>query len=192
VLYLADAPNITDWIQAWVTVGGAVLSGAAVLVAVLVVRQEQRHRREDRYDAERAQARLVHFRITGRTGDRRSGWTGVTYRLSNNSQSPVYEVVVAPRLQSGPGIRFPQFVRVLNGSDSHDGTIPFDLALDWPPHEDDGGSDWGSPPPVDVALSWGSQLTLVPTPSHCAAFWRTTSTSRMCGRCFTENASTLI
>jgi len=55
----ADGPSAADWLEAWSTLAGAVLSAAAVFTAVVVLRVEQKARRAAKHDVEAAQARFV-------------------------------------------------------------------------------------------------------------------------------------
>ncbi|MGC4748930.1 hypothetical protein ACLQ28_25210 [Micromonospora sp. DT201] len=55
----AEAPKITDWMQAWGSLAGLVMSTAAVIFTGLLFRHEIRVRREEKTDAESVQARLV-------------------------------------------------------------------------------------------------------------------------------------
>ncbi|MGC4857308.1 hypothetical protein ACLQ24_29070 [Micromonospora sp. DT4] len=55
----AEAPKITDWMQAWGSVVGLVMSTFAVIFTGLLFRHEIRVRREEQRDGEAAQARLI-------------------------------------------------------------------------------------------------------------------------------------
>lgn len=129
LFYAADAPTDAAWLEAWATLAGAVLSAAAVLVAVFLVRQEQKHRREDRQDAESAQARLVQAKCLGIAGDPESGWTGVHYRVVNHSSSEVSDVEIQVyqtfTLDSA-------MERIEDLADRHAGLVRFERAAAWP------------------------------------------------------------
>ncbi|MEU4555926.1 hypothetical protein [Micromonospora violae] len=62
-MLVAEAPKITDWMQAWGSLAGLVMSTAAVIFTGLLFRHEIRVRRDEKQDAEVAQARLVVGRI---------------------------------------------------------------------------------------------------------------------------------
>ncbi|WP_410815405.1 hypothetical protein [Micromonospora sp. 050-3] len=55
----AEAPKITDWMQAWGSVVGLLLSGLAAMATWLLFRHEIQVRREEQRDNEAAQARLI-------------------------------------------------------------------------------------------------------------------------------------
>ncbi|TDC86151.1 hypothetical protein E1193_00335 [Micromonospora sp. KC606] len=55
----AEAPKITDWMQAWGSLAGLVMSTFAVIFTGLLFRHEIRVRREEQRDQEAAQARLI-------------------------------------------------------------------------------------------------------------------------------------
>ncbi|BCY11132.1 hypothetical protein [Actinoplanes sp. L3-i22] len=104
-IYAADGPNAADWLEAWATLAGAILSAAAVLVAVLVLRRELNHRREDKDDSVAAQARLVLVSIVGAVGSRDEQWRGLRVSVSNNSPTSIFDVHVQVALirQTGFG-----------------------------------------------------------------------------------------
>jgi hypothetical protein len=53
------ADRFTDLLTTWSTLGGAVGSILAVIVAYLLLRKEIRSRNEEKRDAESAQARMI-------------------------------------------------------------------------------------------------------------------------------------
>ncbi|WP_144420152.1 hypothetical protein [Micromonospora haikouensis] len=60
-----EAPKVTDWMQAWGSLAGLVMSTFAVIFTGLLFRHEIRVRREERRDNEAAQARLIVTRCVG-------------------------------------------------------------------------------------------------------------------------------
>ncbi|WP_213011918.1 hypothetical protein [Paractinoplanes toevensis] len=100
LVYAADGPNAADWLEAWSTLGAAIFSAAAILIAFMVWRHDQRLRREDKLDAEAAQARLVLVSVTAAIGSPDDGWQGVHVLISNNSQT----MISAVRVLAMPGL----------------------------------------------------------------------------------------
>ncbi|MEU4243107.1 hypothetical protein [Actinoplanes sp. NPDC026619] len=94
----ADAPSWTDKLEAWSTFGGAIFTATAVIVAFLVWRHDRRVRREDAFNADAAQARLVITSVTGPIGDQKTGWRGVSVTIHNNSRVHIF----ALRTQAAP------------------------------------------------------------------------------------------
>ncbi|MFD6265527.1 hypothetical protein ACFWFK_30890, partial [Micromonospora chalcea] len=93
-----EAPKITDWMQAWGSLAGLVMSTAAVVFTGLLFRHEIRVRREESRDAAAAQARLVVVHIAGmqmaESGEV-GPMVGVCWRIKNHSQSPIFDAIVA-------------------------------------------------------------------------------------------------
>ncbi|MEU2665218.1 hypothetical protein [Micromonospora sp. NPDC007220] len=96
----AEAPKITDWMQAWGSLAGLVMSTLAVIVTGLLLRHEIRVRREDKRASEAAQARLV---IPVLTLDGPSEYEAVrvygpsnpaSVTLTNHSAAPIFDVRV--------------------------------------------------------------------------------------------------
>ncbi|WP_326561384.1 hypothetical protein [Micromonospora sp. NBC_01796] len=98
----AEAPKITDWMQAWGSVVGLLLSGIAALATWLLFRHEIRVRRDERRDNEEAQARLVvgHIVDFGPAAyvDPESGLVGriesIAWRVKNYSSAPIFNLGV--------------------------------------------------------------------------------------------------
>lgn len=90
----ADAPNWTDKLEAWSTFGGAVFTAIAVIVAFLVWRHDHRVRREDKLEANAAQARLVLGSITSVVGSSEDGLQSVNYQVANNSAATIFDLTV--------------------------------------------------------------------------------------------------
>ncbi|MEU5781052.1 hypothetical protein [Micromonospora lupini] len=95
----AEAPKVTDWMQAWGSLAGLVMSTFAVIFTGLLFRHETRVRREEQESREAAQARLV---IPVLTLDRDDS-DGVrvydstnpaTVTLVNHSAAPIFDVHV--------------------------------------------------------------------------------------------------
>ncbi|WP_124774368.1 hypothetical protein [Micromonospora inaquosa] len=98
----AEAPKITDWMQAWGSLAGLALSGIAALATVLLLRHEIRVRRDEQRDNEAAQARLVVGRIKAieRSMLLEIASSGaylryeVVWEVSNYSGLPVFDLTV--------------------------------------------------------------------------------------------------
>jgi len=106
----AEAPKITDWMQAWGSLAGLVMSTAAVIFTGLLFRHEIRVRRQEQRDSEAAQARLVIGTVTDATtaGD---VVVGARWLVTNHSDAPVFNVNVSVLNRHGEG-------RPLVGGDS--------------------------------------------------------------------------
>ncbi|MFD6610039.1 hypothetical protein ACFWD1_14260 [Micromonospora chalcea] len=98
----AEAPKITDWMQAWSGLLGLFMSTVAVIFTGLLLRHEIRVRRNEQRDSEAAQSRLIAGRVVGfereqirsPTGLRKGEIIGVKWRVDNYSQAPVFDVRV--------------------------------------------------------------------------------------------------
>ncbi|MEU0548295.1 hypothetical protein [Micromonospora sp. NPDC005979] len=95
----AEAPKITDWMQAWGSLAGLVMSTFAVVFTGLLFRHETRVRREEQESREAAQARLVIPVLTHDDDDSdgvvvRNDPTGATVTLVNHSAAPIFDVRV--------------------------------------------------------------------------------------------------
>jgi hypothetical protein len=128
----ADGPSVADWLEAWATVAGAMLSGAAVLIALVVLRSEQRSRREDKNDADAVQARVVLVRAVGARGNPDEGWKGITYQLNNNSSGEVSELLVGAQRVDSDRRYASATVRRIKSMDSHEDELDFDTVVPWP------------------------------------------------------------
>lgn len=101
-MFAADAPSVTDWMQGWGNVLGVVLSSIAVIFTGLLFRHERNVRREEKADADAAQARLVVGRITDisrvASDDISTPGEGpgraVLWKVKNYSSMPVFNVEV--------------------------------------------------------------------------------------------------
>ncbi|MFC7527596.1 hypothetical protein [Actinoplanes sp. GCM10030250] len=92
LMYAApDAPSWTDKLEAWSTLGGAIFTASAVIVAFLVWRHDQRLRREDELGRESSAARRVLTKVD-LIGDREQGLLGVSYVVRNNSQEAISDI----------------------------------------------------------------------------------------------------
>ncbi|KIR64744.1 hypothetical protein [Micromonospora haikouensis] len=116
-----EAPKITDWIQAWGSLGGLIMSVLAVIATWGLLRHEIRVRREERLDAELAQARLVVPTLTevGPAEPWRGGKPRATYKVVNYSSSPVLDVTVRHRWEEG-SLGLPHHFPVLTGEEKGD------------------------------------------------------------------------
>ncbi|MGX7675776.1 hypothetical protein [Plantactinospora sp. DSM 117369] len=90
----ADIPKVTDWMQAWGSLLGVGVSSLAVIITGLLLRHEMRARREERADADAAQARLVAGEIRGEVRDGGS-IVGIDWAVHNYSEAPIFEVYVS-------------------------------------------------------------------------------------------------
>jgi hypothetical protein len=132
LLYAADAPSPAAWLEAWATLAGAFLSAAALIVALLVLRRDQRLRREDKVESEAAQARLVFPAVTGAIGDQERGWLGVSVTVHNNSELKISALRVGAE---GRFIKTSSTLRYLGeipGDVTASADILFDASVEWP------------------------------------------------------------
>jgi hypothetical protein len=90
----ADVPKITDWLQAWGSVAGALMSAGALVFTGLLLLHEIRVRREERRETAIAQARLVWAEALNPVGSESGGWTGVDWVVHNHSSSPIFNAEV--------------------------------------------------------------------------------------------------
>ncbi|MFG2055235.1 hypothetical protein ACGFI9_14510 [Micromonospora sp. NPDC048930] len=125
-----EAPKVTDWMQAWGSLAGLLMSTVAVLFTGLLFRHEVRVRREEKRDAEAAQARLVlavldqpePFRAPGA----RALPAQVGYRLLNFSGAPVLDVLIR-YVWAGGSIGPTHHVPVLVGEEKGELRFPDEL-----------------------------------------------------------------
>ncbi|MEH1098198.1 hypothetical protein [Micromonospora sp. CPCC 205561] len=96
MLAAEEVPKITDWMQAWGSLAGLVMSTAAVIFTGLLFRHEIRVRREEQRDNEAAQARLVVARpvVMKRDGERSDEITHVGCLINNYSSMPIFNLTV--------------------------------------------------------------------------------------------------
>ncbi|WBB76112.1 hypothetical protein O7602_11570 [Micromonospora sp. WMMD1128] len=111
-----EAPKITDWMQAWGSLAGLVMSTVAVIFAGLLFRHEKRVRREEKADAEEAQARLVVATFTGlrRAMNDDSEYTHAAYSVVNFSAAPVLSLELR-HVYQGFGLTWPSRLQILRG-----------------------------------------------------------------------------
>ncbi|WP_147457350.1 hypothetical protein [Micromonospora sp. CV4] len=105
----AEAPKITDWMQAWGSLAGLVMSTAAVIFTGLLFRHEIRVRREEQRDKEASQARLVFGQVSGVSTDgaedpgreprRHETPATLQWLVTNRSSSPIMDVVFRVRAE---------------------------------------------------------------------------------------------
>jgi hypothetical protein len=135
-----EAPKVTDWMQAWGSVVGLVLSGLAALATWILLRHEIRVRREEQRDREATQARLIVGRATqlSRTEEadyetpngvkrttRSVASDRVRWVVTNHSAAPVFNLrvsVYSTTLNSG--VEWPLWIDVLEGRE--DGVVEID------------------------------------------------------------------
>ncbi|NES31746.1 hypothetical protein GCE86_02825 [Micromonospora terminaliae] len=124
-----EAPKVTDWMQAWGSLAGLLMSTVAVLFTGLLFRHEVRVRREERRDAEAAQARLV---LAVRTGPEPAGSRAtvppsrVGYRVLNFSGAPVLDVLIR-YVWAGGSVGPTHHLPVLVGEEQGELRVPADL-----------------------------------------------------------------
>ncbi|TDB79620.1 hypothetical protein [Micromonospora sp. KC721] len=96
MLAVEEVPKITDWMQAWGSLAGLLMSTVAVLFTGLLFRHEIRVRREEQRDNEAAQARLVVARPIAmkRDGERSDEITHVGCLITNYSSMPIFNLTV--------------------------------------------------------------------------------------------------
>ena len=95
------ADRFTDYLEAWSTLGGAIGSILAVIVAGALLLHEMRSRNEERRDAEAGQARLVTVGVGSAAGIN-GKIPKVPFILANRSAEPISEVRLAIRLRGVP------------------------------------------------------------------------------------------
>ncbi|MFC0504173.1 hypothetical protein [Micromonospora costi] len=102
MLAAEEIPKITDWMQAWGSLAGLLMSTIAVVFTGLLLRHEIRVRRDEQRDNEAALARLVvaEFRFANGPKVNHEGvltgqLTYVEYRIRNLSSSPILNVSFA-------------------------------------------------------------------------------------------------
>ncbi|MEU8184015.1 hypothetical protein AB0B85_32185 [Micromonospora sp. NPDC049044] len=90
----AEAPKVTDWMQAWGSIAGLVMSTFAVIFTGLLFRHEIRVRRDEKADSEAAQARLIVGRpvALGHGNAGLPGFTRADCLISNYSGAPIFNV----------------------------------------------------------------------------------------------------
>jgi len=94
---------VTDWMQGWGSVLSLPLSLGALIFTGWLLRHEIRIRREEKADADAAQARLVVAEVTGPemsgtdpdTGHLVGPMVGVKWRIKNHSQAPIFDACVS-------------------------------------------------------------------------------------------------
>jgi hypothetical protein len=111
---LADgAPKITDWMQGLGSLAALAMSIPALVFTALIYRHEVRIRREERADADVAQARLVFGRVVELRAN--SGMLAmVGWEVVNHSASPVFQMTAKiVQRASGQAMRDPNALEVL-------------------------------------------------------------------------------
>lgn len=133
MLYLAvDVPSWADKLEAWASLFAAIFSAAAFIIALYVLRREQRTRHDDKVEAEAAQARMVYAGATDPLGGPDEGWTGVRVVAHNNSKTRITRVWIEaePRGMGICGYRLQ--VSDMPGDVSDGREIMFDQKVPWP------------------------------------------------------------
>ncbi|MEU8262440.1 hypothetical protein AB0C02_17635, partial [Micromonospora sp. NPDC048999] len=122
-----EAPKVTDWMQAWGSLAGLVMSTIAVLFTGLLFRHEVRVRREERRDAEAAQARLVLAVLDEPEPFRNRPLPAqVSYRVMNFSGAPVLDVLIR-HVWAGGSVGPTHHIPVLIGEEKGDLRVPEEL-----------------------------------------------------------------
>lgn len=102
-MLVADAPSVTDWMQGWGSIVSLAVSTGALVFTGWLLRHEIRVRREEKADADAAQARLVVAHIVGAemsgadhdTGRQVGSMVGVKWRVKNHSQAPIFDLFIS-------------------------------------------------------------------------------------------------
>ncbi|WP_146247268.1 hypothetical protein [Micromonospora arborensis] len=111
MLAAAEVPKITDWMQAWGSLIGIAVSSLAVIITGMLLRHEMRMRREEKADAEAAQARLISVTWSGvEEGD--GSDKVIQWQVFNHSQAPIREVLL--EVDEGRTREEPTVVAVIN------------------------------------------------------------------------------
>ncbi|MEH0933162.1 hypothetical protein [Micromonospora sp. CPCC 205558] len=126
----AETPNWTDKLEAWSTFGAAVFAALAVIVAFMVWRHDQRLRREDKLDAQSAQAWLV-LTTVDPLGDREQGWLGVRYSITNNSPHTISDLWIRFKFARDDGLEYPDGILELKPSEVKTAVHEFDTPRRW-------------------------------------------------------------
>ncbi|GII24283.1 hypothetical protein Pme01_38800 [Planosporangium mesophilum] len=108
-VYLAEAPKITDWMQAWGSIASLIISTGALVFTGLLLRHEIRIRREEETAASANQARLVFTRITETSSDGR--YLQIGWEVVNFSSEPVMDVRVRASKTGRRGTAFSQWTK---------------------------------------------------------------------------------
>lgn len=90
---MAD-PSITDWMEAWGNLAGALFSACAFVAAVGLLWHEIRIRRTDEVDRLAAQARMVLVSVLDARGETHSAARMLMVNVRNHSQAPIIDVEV--------------------------------------------------------------------------------------------------
>ncbi len=99
---IADPPTITDWMQAWGTLAGALFSALAFAAAVGLLMHEMWIRRREGQDRLAAQARMVLVSVLDARGSLDEGTTRMLMvNVRNHSQATIIDVEVAARRRDG-------------------------------------------------------------------------------------------
>ncbi|WP_328651310.1 hypothetical protein OG598_24915 [Micromonospora sp. NBC_00330] len=126
----AEAPKITDWMQAWGSLAGLVMSTAAVIFTGLLFRHEIRVRREEQRDGEAAQARLIVCGVA-ELDVRGDEVRGAFWYVANHSSAPIFDLkawIVANYAATGvifEGDEELQTLHVLEPGQTHRGRLNF-------------------------------------------------------------------
>ncbi|MFG3645092.1 hypothetical protein ACGF3C_32940 [Micromonospora sp. NPDC047762] len=129
-MLVAEAPKITDWMQAWGSLAGLVMSTAAVIFTGLLFRHEIRVRREEQRDNEAAQARLIVCGVAG-IDVRGDEVRGASWYVANHSSAPIFDLkawIVANYAATEvvfEGAEELETLRVLEPGQTHRGMLNF-------------------------------------------------------------------
>lgn len=161
----AEAPKITDWMQAWGSLAGLVMSTAAVIFTGLLFRHEIRVRRDEQRDNEAAQARLVIGAVTEAvTVD--GLVVGARWLIVNHSNAPVFDVHVSVLNRHGEGRPLVEgdsdkSIEILQPGQSEKGSVTF--IYHWPEELVDRDQMWIAVFYLDASgIQWSRGGTEVP------------------------------
>jgi hypothetical protein len=126
----AEAPSWTDKLEAWSTFGAAIFTATAVVVAFLVWRHDQRLRREDKQDADAAQARLVFVTMIEALGSKEEGWLGVKVAIRNNSPGAISSVRLKAEAAASTTLIRP--IRAIGAGEAPQHELMFTKPRPWP------------------------------------------------------------
>ncbi|WP_157437119.1 hypothetical protein [Actinoplanes subtropicus] len=124
-MFAAEAPKVTDWMQGLGTVGALLVSLIALWFTALLYLHEVRIRREEKADADAAQARLIFGRVVEFRAPAEM-LSSVRYEVANHSSAPIFQLSAEVATPSRDTVR---------GGTEHDGLVGhpvLDLVADQP------------------------------------------------------------
>ncbi|MGC4756993.1 hypothetical protein [Micromonospora trifolii] len=115
MLSAAETPKVTDWMQGWGSLISLPLSFGALIFTGLLLRHELRTRRDERFDAVSAQARLVrtHAVVLQETEDES---VDIIFTIKNNSERSIFRARIEAYMEGQRCADFDSdFLEVLDG-----------------------------------------------------------------------------